>query len=251
MDKECFINAFVNDLLGLGVCPGDVLLVHSSLKPFGYVPGGTSTVVKGLLQTLGNRGTLLMPALSWETVTPKNPIFNIHITPSCVGLIAETFRLMPETLRSFHPTHSVCGMGKFASELIINHHKDHTPCGDNSPFRLLPKYGGKILMLACDLIFNTSMHAIEEVIEPPYLFGKPITYTLWDGSNKCQLKEYTPHNFMGWQQRYDRLIHILTEPGLRSSLIMKTRSHLIDAEALWGASIPTLRKNPLYFVEKI
>ncbi|MBN1371221.1 MAG: AAC(3) family N-acetyltransferase [Anaerolineaceae bacterium] len=49
----------VSDLLALGVRPGGVLLVHSSLRSLGPVDGGAEAVVKGLLEALGARGTLL------------------------------------------------------------------------------------------------------------------------------------------------------------------------------------------------
>jgi len=55
----------------LGVRPGGVLLVHSSLSSLGYVPGGPETVIQALLKALGPGGTLLMPALSYLYVTPK------------------------------------------------------------------------------------------------------------------------------------------------------------------------------------
>ena len=61
------------DLLALGVRPGGVLLVHSSLRALGFIPGGAEAVIQGLLEALGPQGTLLMPALSYEHVTPAEP----------------------------------------------------------------------------------------------------------------------------------------------------------------------------------
>jgi len=54
-----------NDLKALGLREGGVLLVHASLRSLGKVPGGAETVVRGLLHALGEKGTLLMPALSY------------------------------------------------------------------------------------------------------------------------------------------------------------------------------------------
>ncbi|MBN1668234.1 MAG: AAC(3) family N-acetyltransferase, partial [Anaerolineales bacterium] len=75
MDAAQVTKHLQQDLLALGVRPGGVLLVHSSLSSLGQVPGGAETVVRGLLATLGETGTLLMPALSYETVTSRNPVF--------------------------------------------------------------------------------------------------------------------------------------------------------------------------------
>ena len=177
-----------SDLHAVGVGTGDVLLVHASLRALGYVPGGAATVIDGLLQALGPDGTLLMPALSYEVVTPDNPRFDLALTPSNVGVIAETFRKQPGVRRSLHPTHSVCGQGRAAAALLADHSKDHTPCGAHSPFHRLPELNGKILMLGCGLHPNTSFHAIEEHIEPPYLFGEPLEYELIDGAGQRTVK---------------------------------------------------------------
>ena len=106
---ETIIHHISEDLSALGVRRGGVLLVHSSLRSLGYVPGGAETVIRGLLHALGEEGTLLLPSLSYDHATPRNPYFDIRRTPSNVGAIAEYFRQRPGTLRSMHPTHSVCG----------------------------------------------------------------------------------------------------------------------------------------------
>jgi aminoglycoside 3-N-acetyltransferase len=251
MDKNSFINQFKSDLKILGVRSGGVLMVHPALRSFGYVPGGAKTVIDGLIQTVGESGTLLMPALSWENVTPENPVFNLTDTPSCVGMIAETFRCLPQTIRSMHPTHSVSAFGPLAVELTTTHQLDNTPCGPNSPFRKLPKYNAQILMLACGLAYNTSLHAIEELVNPPYLFEIPINYSLTDIDNITYEKEYIPHNFIGWQQRYDRVARVLKEPDLLTSQVVGTNSHLLEASSLWDISLNFIKQDPLYFVEQV
>ena len=105
----------VRDLLALGVRPGGVLLVHSSLKALGPAAGGPAAVIEALREALGPGGTLLMPALSYATVTRVNPVFDQKATPSCVGVIPETFRRMAGVRRSLHPTHSVCACGPMAA----------------------------------------------------------------------------------------------------------------------------------------
>jgi len=251
MEKIQFIENFNKDLHQLGVRYNGVLLVHPALRPFHQVPGGANTIIEGLLKAIGDKGTLLMPALSWENVTPLNPVFNIKDTPSCVGLIAETFRLLPQTSRSLHPTHSVSAIGRLAEEITVDHRLDNTPCGPNSPFNKLPAYKGQILFLACGLIYNTSMHAIEELVEPPYLYDPPINYTIMDENNDTYQKRYRPHNFRGWQQRYDRIAELLDKPNLKSGLVVGTQSYLLDSRSLWRESLRVLRLEPLYFVDRI
>ncbi|MEE4195474.1 MAG: AAC(3) family N-acetyltransferase, partial [Anaerolineae bacterium] len=215
MKSETFIEQFHTDLATLGLPQDAVVMVHSSLKSFGQVDGGAQTVINALLSYLSPNGTLLMPALSYENVRSDHPVFDIRSTPSCVGIIPETFRQMDGVLRSMHPTHSVCGIGKQAGELLAGHHKDHTPCGEHSSFHRLPKADGYVLMLGCGLRPNTSMHAIEELVEPPYLFGDPLEYTLIDADGNQTKKKYIRHNFANTEQRYDRLAQVMKPPGLR------------------------------------
>ena len=47
------------DLRRLGVRPGDLLMVHSSLRRLGPVVGGAAVVVQSLLDAVGPGGTLL------------------------------------------------------------------------------------------------------------------------------------------------------------------------------------------------
>jgi aminoglycoside 3-N-acetyltransferase len=268
-----------NDLLALGVRPGGLLLVHSSLRSLknplpssiplsrhlsraavrdqpgegerGGEVGGPESVILGLLDTLGPRGTLLMPALTFERVTPDNPVFDIRHTPSNVGIIPEIFRTRPGTLRSLHPTHSVCAAGPLAADLIEAHAEDFTPCGPHSPFRALAERGGQILFLGCGLEANTTMHAVEEVVVPQYLFDPPIEYRLVLADGSERRKMYTPHNFRGWRQRYDRVAEILRPPDLVRTTVAGAVSVLIEAEAMRDAALAALRKDPLFFVERI
>jgi len=251
MNSAEFLSTFVDDISNMGVRPGSVLMVHPSLRAFGYVPGGAETIIRGLLRVLGESGTLLMPALSYKTVTPQNPVFDVRATPSCVGAVAEAFRLRAGTLRSLHPTHSVCAVGPLADELLSPHIEDSTPCGKHSPFNRLPEFNGKILMLACRLTFNTSMHAIEEILKPPYLFDPPISYSLRDKAGQVLNKEYFPHNFRGWQQRYDRIEKVMTAPSLYSGTVVGVTSHLIESRVLWEEAMNALKIDKLFFVNTI
>jgi aminoglycoside 3-N-acetyltransferase len=250
-----FITLLYKDLLALGVCPGGLLLVHSSLRSLSQhgapCPGGPEAVIRVLLEAIGPEGTLLMPALTFERVTPDNPVFDIRYTPSNVGIIPETFRMMPGTLRSLHPTHSVCAAGPLAGELIEAHAADITPCGPNSPFRALVERGGQILFLGCGLEANTTMHAVEELLVPPYLFDPPIEYRLILADGSERRKTYTPHNFRGWRQRYDRVAEILRPHEMVRATVAGAVSILLDAAAVWDAARTALRKDPLYFVERI
>ena len=238
------------ELSTLGVLAGDTILVHSSLSSLGHVPGGAETVVRGLLEAVGPDGTLLMPALSFHQHPPD--LHDTRRTPSNVGVIPEHFRLRPGTVRSLHPTHSVCGVGRQAAELLSRHADDSTPCGPSSPLNLMLGVGAKIVMLGCGLRPNTTMHALEEYAEPVYLFGEPVTYTITDADGRTYTKVYARHGFKGWKQRYDRVALL---PGsdefVRHGRILHASVHVVDGAAMKAAVLDRLSADPLFFVDPV
>ncbi len=225
--------------------------MHSSLSSLGQVPGGAETVIRALLEAVGRDGTLLMPALGNDTPGAP-PKFDVVNTPTWVGAIAEAFRVRPATMRSLHPTHSVCALGKLADELLTPHERDSTPCGPNSPFHRLKDYGGQILMLGCGLNPNTSFHAIEELFEPPYLFtGKTQTCTLRHSNGNVIQKEYAIHDFKGYEQHYERIEQLLTPPDLVKGKVLEAKAYLLNAATMWNVASAAMEKDSLFFVDRM
>jgi aminoglycoside 3-N-acetyltransferase len=135
--------------------------------------------------------------------------------------------------------------------MLRDHRLDDTPVGPRSPFHLLPEYGGQILMLGCGLRPNTSLHGIEELVVPPYLYGEPLTYRLVDWAGEAREKVYRRHGFAGWMQRYDRVAQVLDGRGLRRGRVLQAEVYLIEASALWESALAALRRDPLFLVDRI
>jgi aminoglycoside 3-N-acetyltransferase len=238
--------SLAHDLRAIGLRRGDSVLVHSSYRSLGI--DHPETLIQALIQVIDGTGTLLLPALSYNQTPPT--VHNTLTTPSCVGFLAEYFRTRPGTQRSLHPTHSICAIGARVGELLGDHGDDTTPCGPHSPFHKLLHCGGKIVMLGCGLRPNTTMHAIEEYIPPPYLFGEPLTYTLTDDAGITFEKTYTPHHFAGFVQRYDRVAALLDSCQLVSGRVGMASAYLIDAQALYQQALAQLKRDPYFFVDQ-
>lgn len=250
------IHQLYDDLKALGIRPGDAVLMHSAYKSLGGIEGGAKAFFETFLRLLGPEGTLIVPALSYESVTAEQPVFDVRETPSCVGYLPEFFRTqMPDVVRSLHPTHSCCIAGKRAAEMAAGHELDDTPVGPHSPFAKLPKIGGWILMLGCGTNCNTSMHGVEETAEPPYLLirDRRVPYVLRDGDGREIVQSALRHNFSidgkHYIQRYSRIVPLLSKDDVRTGKVLDADCTLMRAEAVWKAGREMLLKDPFYFVD--
>jgi aminoglycoside 3-N-acetyltransferase len=155
----------VRDILDGRVPRDGVLTVHSGFRALGRAGYKAEAFIETLLGHL-SAGTLVMPTMSWRTVTPEHPVFDELATPSHVGIVPELFRTRYASARSLHPTHSVAAAGQLAATLTATHHLGNTPCAMNSPYGLMRDYPSYLLMLGCGFERCTAIHLPEELIAP-------------------------------------------------------------------------------------
>ncbi len=154
----------------LGLQSGAGVIVHSSLKSFGYVEGGPHTVIAALMELLTPAGTLLMPSFNHnQPFDPGGPgYYHPGETPTINGAIPETFWRLPGVVRSLDPTHPFAAWGKHAQRYIENHHRTLT-MGPQSPLGLLSADGGFGLLLGVSYAANTFHHVVEMSTGAPCL----------------------------------------------------------------------------------
>jgi aminoglycoside 3-N-acetyltransferase len=149
-----------------------VLFVHCAFRGLSARGWSVDATIEALLEFMRD-GTLIMPAMSWRTVTPANPVFDELATPSHVGILAETFRTRYATHRSLHPTHSVAARGRLAGALTSGHHLDDTPCSPNSPYGRAAREEAYVLLIGIGLERCTAIHHAEEQIAPDTYLKPP------------------------------------------------------------------------------
>jgi aminoglycoside 3-N-acetyltransferase len=152
----------------IGISPGDLVMFHSSLSSIGHVVGGPNTVIEGFLQAVAPDGTVAVPTLWWNG-TQDLKDWDYDNSPSYPGIITETFRQRPDSIRSNNPTHSVSAIGPRAAELTADHGKfGLRPCmyGDGafaqaSPWQRFYDWNANYCFLGVDFTVNTEAHYIQ------------------------------------------------------------------------------------------
>lgn len=163
------------DLAQLGVRPGDVLMVHASLRALGPVLGGSAEVVRALEASVGPEGTLLAyldfePFFDTddEAEVARMPEFNPLTARAALdhGILHETMRTWPGALRSAHPDAGVVAIGHRGS-WFVETHPFYYGYGPGTPFARFVEARGKVLMLGAPLDTITLLHHAEHLARIP------------------------------------------------------------------------------------
>lgn len=154
----------------IGVTPGMSIMVHSSLRAFGWVVGGPEAVIAALMDAVGPQGTILMPSFNHGApFQPGGPnLFDPARTPTLNGRIPSVFWRMSGVMRSLNPTHPYAAWGRNAERYVSRHHLTLT-MGEDSPLGLLARDGGYQLNLGTTHETTTAKHLAETLHRSPCL----------------------------------------------------------------------------------
>ena len=160
--KELSKEDIIIGLQQLGVVEQMDIAVHSSLSSLGYVKGGAETVIEALKAAIGKEGNIFMPALRLSPELPldeedkqngllrKIRILSDDEPRSAMGIIADTFRIMSDT---------IVGEGIFAASAWGKHAEEV-----KHMFRYLIENEGKAVMIGVDIYSLTAMHSVEKYL---------------------------------------------------------------------------------------
>ncbi len=241
-------------LRGLGIKEGDNLLVHSSLSSFGYVEGGADAVIDALIESVGMNGTVLVSTLTGSAeLSPGNPpVFDVLNSPCWTGKIPEILRKRSGVKRSYHPTHSVAGIGANITKLIETHHKDITPCGKKSPYYKLGELNGYILLLGVGFDVSTTFHTVEELAAVNYHLQKEITdcVVIKEDDSQIIVSNYL-HSYSGPERNFPIMEEIFKEKGImKYTQIGKALIRMFPTKESIEITLDFLKNDPLFLTKK-
>jgi aminoglycoside 3-N-acetyltransferase len=224
----------------LGLRKGSVCVAHSSFKSLGLTSGYIKDVIDGLLLALGLNGTLIMP-----THTGYDEIFNWKTTPSKTGSLTEVLRTQFHSIRSKHPSHSCCAIGRKAREAVLKHENNYG-FGSGSPYEFVYKQSGQVLLIGAELDVVTNVHLAEFYAEMPYLRQRSCKVMTDNGHivTVCLEKQSGGHS--------DGFVKL--EPELRNlnairyGMVEQAQCKLLDAKITVDTAVAQLRQNPTFLL---
>ena len=233
--------ALVAQLHALGVRAGDVLLVHTSFRAVRPVAGGPTGFIAALREAVGPAGTLVMPSWGDDDATPFDP----RTTPvsADLGIVAETFRHLPDVERSAHPF-AFAAIGPAAAH-ITGDPLPLPPHAPASPVGRVHELDGQVLLLGVGHDADTTLHLAELLGGAPYRTPKHCTVRGGDG--RPMRVDYGENDHCC--ERFALADDWLRARGLqREGRVGSAPARLVRARDVVGVAREQLARDPLVFL---
>jgi len=238
-----------------GLSQGQSIIAHISLSQFGFVVGGAETLIRSLLEIVGEEGTLMMPSQTWKNLDPSTgvhweepaewwpiirehwPAYDKELTPAIgMGASAEMLRKWPGAYRSDHPARSFAAVGKHAKHLTENHDLCNI-FGSGSPLDKLYGLNGHVLLLGVGYDKNTSLHLAETRADfPGKTFARESSAMLVNGERQWvsyETQAVDDADFVALGNDYDKEMNIVAHRVGGAEVRFLEQRSLVDWAAAW------------------
>jgi aminoglycoside 3-N-acetyltransferase len=248
----------IRDLTRLGVAPGQIVMLHVSVRAIGWIVGGPDVVLQALLDVLTPTGTLAMYVAcedrtdDWAEWSPeRQAAYRAECPPFDPAtsranrewsILTEYLRTRPGACRSANPGASVAAVGARAAWLTEAHPLQYG-YGPGSPLAKLCEAGGYVLQVGVPLSTVTLLHYSEHMAAVPdkrtVRYPVPLSR---DGRRVwVEVEEFdTSRGIVDWEggDYFAAIVQdYLASGGGRSGMIGAAQSHLFDAAALHHAAV--------------
>ncbi len=256
----------VDDLRRLGLKPGELVMVHASVRAVGAVHGGPDEIHRAVKEAVAPGGTVMMfvgcqdgfddvgrgvysPAQEAEILAHQPP-FDPHSarTQRDFGALAEFFRSSPGTMCSEAVCGRVAARGARAAWLVADAPWNYG-FGPGSPFAKLVEAHGRVLLLGSSHDEVTLLHYAEHIADFPD--KRVVRYRVpWREGGRRVWRDVEEFNTGGdgvhahWpHDLFARIFDdfLRTHDGGRGR-ISNAESFLLDAAALVKHAVPLLQR---------
>lgn len=194
--KQYNADEIVKIMQSMGMSEGSVVCIHAGMKEFYNYVGTPQELICKIQDAITSQGTLMMPAFPDPKKREEDGfIFDAKTEPTKAGLLAETFRKMPNVKRSINLQHSVCAWGKHA-EWLTKDHQNCQNCWDkNSPWYRMTRLDGLVFSFGLPSFYiGTFVHCVEALLYKTHPYWKQFftvkkTYRYYN--NKQEIMSYS------------------------------------------------------------
>lgn len=181
--KKIYASDIKKKLREVGICEGDIVMIHADTKAFGKVgeikarKQFYNTIIGAMMSVIGVKGALIVPAYTYSLC--RNKIFDIRNTKPKIGALSDAAfemyreniicRLGEPIIRSNDPIFSCVGFGNKAGLVLTN--LGNVCFGDDSVFGRLYRQNAKLMCFGFEFAV-TYMHYVER----RYDRKKPLKY---------------------------------------------------------------------------
>lgn len=166
--KKFKVPELLEVMQSLGLQKGSNVFIQCNWNEFYNFLGTEKDLINGILEIIGEDGTLMMPAFP---LLRKGKIFNLKKSVTGAGLLAECFRNYPGVKRSVNVQHSVCAIGPISDYMLSEHHNSDTCWDEKSPYYKLAETKTLVFIFGLGKYsLGTMIHCVESVLrkEVPY-----------------------------------------------------------------------------------
>jgi aminoglycoside 3-N-acetyltransferase len=251
----------ISQLKTLGLQPGDLVMLHASIRAIGRVAGGPDQIHQAVFDSISPQGTLMMyvgcpPELEVGTTTRffgqasrvllGLPSFEPGFTRANpdYGTLAELFRRWPGVICSDNPVVRMAALGDKAKWLTADHPINYG-YGADSPLEKLYQNKGKILLLGSDLGHVTLLHYAEYIapIENKKVIREQVP-TMKNGKRDwVEIEDYdSDEGICPWPAGFFNNVveDYLAQNNISAVKIGSADSYLLDAKSLVDFAVPIL-----------
>lgn len=167
LSYDRFLRILTDDL---NVCPNDSVMIHSSTNQLN-LDFSIALILEALRNTVTENGNILFPnypKVNSYSFLKSGKVFDVRKSPSYTGLLTEFARRTRGSIRSLHPTKSVCTIGKDAQYFSEGHESCIFPYDIGSPYHKLYKTGGKTIGLGVSSNFVSCIHHIDDTMQDKF-----------------------------------------------------------------------------------
>jgi aminoglycoside 3-N-acetyltransferase len=253
------------DFRDLGVRPGDVIMLHASVRAVGEIAGGPDEIHLALKDALTQSGTLMMyascpryvdevgrgnlTAAEEADVLEKLPAFDAETARAARdnGALVELFRTFPGSRVNRHPVRFVA-WGRHAGHLFSEQPWDFA-FGRGSALERFMALDGRIMHLGSDHDATTFLHYVEHLVDFPdkriARFKVPVIENggrVWKDMSEVDTSDEGAHD--RWPARFFAAITdgYLEETGNHGGRVGTARAHLFSARGLFAYAAGVMRR---------